>query len=367
MADKQQYFSILTDLGRYKIAKAAADKGEVKFTHFAIGDGGGQETSPVPSQTQLVREVWRTQIEAADIDPHNPAAVIIAAIIPRDAGGWWMREFGLFDADGDMLAVVKPAPNYKATMAEGQNEDIIYQFQLVVGDNANVVVLIDPSSQYLTREAADKCYPSREEVKTGIAGVKALNQPWLAVAGIDLKAPPASPNKGDVYLVADKATGAWAGKDGQIAEWRGDNDKWRFTQPLNGHGIGLPNGDVYVRVNDSYQMLKPDLSNYALKSDLGSVNSGWAKYANGMIECWGELLGIGKGTIKVTLPISMPNRIMSACVSDIGEACFPGGVHSIDNSTIGIAFPAYIIDSSSGRVVLNDYGRIRFLYHVWGN
>ncbi|KAA6404504.1 phage tail protein [Candidatus Tokpelaia sp.] len=279
MADKQQYFSILTDIGRFKIAKAAADKGEVKITHFAIGDGGGQETSPTPGQKALVHEVWRTQVESVNIDEKNPAAVIVSALIPRDVGGWWIREFGIFDEVGDMLAVVKPAPNYKATIAEGQNEDIIYQFQLIIGENANIVVVIDPSSQYLTREAADKVYPSREEVKTGyvskddfaavgkgwvkhselnaaINGVKVMNQPWLAVLALDLQAPPASPHLGDVYLVAAGGTGAWAGKDGQIAEWRGDTDKWRFTQPLNGHGIGLPNGDVYVRFNGSYQPFK---------------------------------------------------------------------------------------------------------------
>ncbi|UXN07502.1 phage tail protein [Bartonella sp. HY761] len=241
MADNQRYFTLLTDKGKFKIAKATADKGEVKFSHFAIGDGGGQEVNPLPSQTGLVHEVWRTQLDSVEIDPKNPAAVIINAIIPHNVGGWWMREFGLFDVDGDMLAVVKPAPYYKATSAEGQLEDVFYEFQLVLGEQAQVVVLVDPTILWATRD-----YVETRRIST----TQFMNTPWLPVKSISLTTPPNSNNQGDTYVVPSNANSAWLGQTGQLAEWNGK--AWSFWQTQDGHGIGLPDGRVFTKVGGQY-------------------------------------------------------------------------------------------------------------------
>lgn len=237
----QRYFTLLTDKGKYKIAKAAADKGEVKFSHFAIGDGNGQETNPLPSATALVHEVWRGQLDSVTIDSKNPAAVIINAIIPHNVGGWWMREFGLFDIDGDMLAVVKPSPNYKATSAEGQLEDVFYEFQLVIGEQAQVVVLVDPSILWATREYVE----TRQ-----IPAQQLANTPWLPVKALDVVTPPATNSQGDTYVVPTPAKGEWKDKSGQLAEWNGKT--WTYFQTPDGHGIGLPDGQILQKVNGSY-------------------------------------------------------------------------------------------------------------------
>ena len=244
MTDNQRYFTLLTDKGKFKIAKAAADKGEVKFSHFAIGDGGGQEVNPTPNQTALVHEVWRAQLDSVEIDPKNPAAVIINAIIPHNVGGFWMREFGLFDVDGDMLAVVKPAPYYKATSAEGQLEDVFYEFQLVIGEQAQVVVLVDPSILWATRE-----YVETRRISAG----QMMNKPWLPVISLTQKKPPAKPALGDLYVVPADGTGEWSDKGGQIAEWTGQ--KWLFSNSRDGHGIGLPDGSIYIKIAGVYTLL----------------------------------------------------------------------------------------------------------------
>lgn len=239
--NNNRYFTLLTDKGKFKIAKAAADKGEVKFSHFAIGDGGGQEVNPTPNQTALVHEVWRAQLDSVEIDPKNPAAVIINAIIPHNVGGWWMREFGLFDVDGDMLAVVKPAPNYKATSAEGQLEDVYYEFQLVIGEQAQVVVLVDPSILWATRE-----YVETRRISAG----QMMNTPWLPVKALNVATPPSSNNQGDTYVIPTGAKGDWKDKSGQLAEWNGK--AWTFVQTPDGHGIGLPDGQMLQKVNGVY-------------------------------------------------------------------------------------------------------------------
>ena len=243
MTDNQRYFTLLTDTGKFKIAKAAADKGEVKFSHFAIGDGGGQEVNPTPNQTALVHEVWRAQLDSVEIDPKNPAAIIINAIIPHNVGGWWMREFGLFDIDGDMLAVVKPAPYYKATSAEGQLEDVYYEFQLVIGEQAQVVVLVDPSILWATREYVET---------RRIPAWQLMNTPWLPVKALDITTPPTSNNQGDTYVIPAASKGAWKDKTGQLAEWNGK--AWNFIQTRDGHGIGLPDGSIYIKINGVYTL-----------------------------------------------------------------------------------------------------------------
>ncbi|MBI0141193.1 phage tail protein [Bartonella sp. W8125] len=239
--NNNRYFTLLTDKGKFKIAKAAADKGEVKFSHFAIGDGGGQEVNPTPNQTALVHEVWRAQLDSVEIDPKNPAAIIINAIIPHNVGGWWMREFGLFDIDGDMLAVVKPAPYYKATSAEGQLEDVYYEFQLVIGEQAQVVVLVDPSILWATREYVET---------RRIPAWQLMNTPWLPVKALDITTPPTSNNQGDTYVIPAASKGAWKDKTGQLAEWNGK--AWNFIQTRDGHGIGLPDGSIYIKINGVY-------------------------------------------------------------------------------------------------------------------
>src|SRR5262245_25746828 len=141
----QPYFAIVTNIGQAKLAASMAGGPAVTITHLAIGDGGGADTNPTAADTELVNEVWNTGVDSVEVDPENPSAVIVTAIIPINAGGWWMREFGIFDAAGDMLAVARPVSQYKPTALEGQLEDIRYEFQIIVGETANVTLLVDPS------------------------------------------------------------------------------------------------------------------------------------------------------------------------------------------------------------------------------
>ncbi|MBI0169881.1 MULTISPECIES: phage tail protein [Bartonella] len=279
MADKnnQRYFTLLTDKGKYKIAAAAANKGQVVFTSFAIGDGNGVETNPLPSDTGLMNEVWRGQLDSVVTDPKNPAAIIINAIIPHNVGGFWMREFGLFDFDGDMLAVVKPAPYYKATSAEGQLEDVYYEFQLVIGEQAQVVVLVDPSILWATREYVET---------RRIPAWQLMNTPWLPVKALDITTPPSSNNQGDTYVIPTGAKGDWKDKGGQIAEWTGQ--KWLFSNSRDGHGIGLPDGSIFIKIAGVYvpltdlfdkrysRLTTPPTDTYYVSPDGDDKNTGFS-------------------------------------------------------------------------------------------
>ncbi len=237
----QNYFSIVTNIGRNKLALSAAGGAAVTITHFAIGDGNGAEVNPTAASTALVREVWRTPVESVVIDPLNPSAVLVTSIIPTAAGGWWMREFGIFDVDGDMVAVAKPVSQYKPTALEGQLEDIRYEFQIIIGETANVTMLVDPSVLLASRDFVEKR-------KVPVAQLSLT--PWVPVKSMTVTAPPANPTAWDTYIIPAGATGAWAGNTQKLAEWNGV--AWNIVTPPDGHGIGLPDGRVYERVGGTY-------------------------------------------------------------------------------------------------------------------
>ncbi|HBF30847.1 phage tail protein [Rhizobium sp.] len=240
----QAYFSLVTHAGRIKLAASAAGGDPVTITHFAVGDGNGADTNPTTNSTALVHEVWRTQVESVATDPDNPSAILVTAIIPTNAGGWWMREFGIFDKSGTMIAVARPVSQYKPTALEGQLEDIRYEFQIVIGEAANVTLLVDPSLIFATRDW----------VQTRKIAMAQMNRlPWLPVISMSLTAPPTEPPQGGAWLVPSNASGPWAGKGGMIAEWIGK--EWFYSTPADGHGVSLPDGRVFQRIVGQYAEL----------------------------------------------------------------------------------------------------------------
>lgn len=245
----QAYFSLVTHAGRIKLAQSAAGGDPVTITHFAVGDGNGADTNPTTNSTALVREVWRTQVESVATDPDNPSAILVTAIIPTNAGGWWMREFGIFDKSGTMIAVARPVSQYKPTALEGQLEDIRYEFQIIIGEAANVTLLVDPSLIFATRDW----------VQTRRIPMAQMNRlPWLPVISMTTTVPPSNAVQGDAYLVPSNATGAWSGKGGMIAERIGS--EWAYSTPVDGHGVSLPDARLFIRVAGQYvELLASDI------------------------------------------------------------------------------------------------------------
>lgn len=237
----QNYFSIVTNIGRNKLALSAAGGAAVTITHFAIGDGNGAEVNPTAASTALVKEVWRTPVESVVIDPLNPAAILVTAIIPTTVGGWWMREFGIFDVGGAMIAVAKPVSQYKPTALEGQLEDIRYEFQIIIGETANVTMLVDPSVLLASRDFVEKR-------KVPVSQLSLT--PWLPVKSMTVTAPPAAPATWDIYVIPTGATGAWAGLAQKLAEWNGS--AWNIITPPEGHGISLTDGRVFEKIGGTY-------------------------------------------------------------------------------------------------------------------
>lgn len=149
------YYALLTTIGAGKLANATALGTTLKITQLALGDGGGNVPTPDASRTQLVNEVRRAPLNRLSIDPANSAQIIAEQVIPEDVGGWWIREMGLYDEAGVLIAYANCAPSYKPQLAEGSGRTQTVRIVLIVSNAASVELKIDPSVVLATREYVD--------------------------------------------------------------------------------------------------------------------------------------------------------------------------------------------------------------------
>ena len=150
-----RYFALLTNIGAAKLANATALGAQVEITQMAVGDGNGALPTPNPAQTALTHELRRAQLNMLTIDPVNTNQIIAEQIIPEDVGGWWIREIGLFDKDGDMIAVANCAETYKPQLQEGSGRVQVIRVILIVSSTEAVTLKIDPSVVLATRKYVD--------------------------------------------------------------------------------------------------------------------------------------------------------------------------------------------------------------------
>jgi phage-related tail fiber protein len=147
-----KYYAVLTNVGAAKLANATALGAQVEITQMAVGDGNGALPTPNPAQTALTHELRRAQLNTLTVDSVNTNQIIAEQVIPEDAGGWWIREIGLFDKDGDMIAVANCAETYKPQLQEGSGRVQIVRMILIVSSTAAVTLEIDPSVVLATRQ-----------------------------------------------------------------------------------------------------------------------------------------------------------------------------------------------------------------------
>ncbi len=150
-----RFFALLTNIGAAKLANATALGTRLEITHMAVGDGGGTLPTPNPAQTQLVNEQRRAAINTLSVDPINTSQIIAEQVIPEAEGGWWIREIGLLDKDGDLIAIANCAETYKPLMQEGSGRTQTIRVILIVSSTAAVTLKIDPSVVLATRKYVD--------------------------------------------------------------------------------------------------------------------------------------------------------------------------------------------------------------------
>ncbi|MCK2995426.1 phage tail protein [Escherichia coli] len=150
-----KFYTLLTDIGAAKLASAAALGVPLKITHMAVGDGGGILPTPDAKQTALVNEKRRAALNMLYIDPQNSSQIIAEQVIPENEGGWWIREVGLFDESGALIAVGNCPESYKPQLAEGSGRTQTVRMVLITSSTDNITLKIDPAVVLATRKYVD--------------------------------------------------------------------------------------------------------------------------------------------------------------------------------------------------------------------
>ena len=150
-----KYYALLTNVGAAKLANATALGEQVEITQMAVGDGNGALPTPNPAQTALVHELRRAPLNTLTIDPVNTNQIIAEQVIPEDVGGWWIREIGLYDSKGDLIAIANCAETYKPLLQEGSGRMQVIRVILIVSSTQAVTLKIDPSVVLATRQYVD--------------------------------------------------------------------------------------------------------------------------------------------------------------------------------------------------------------------
>ncbi|MBS9307056.1 phage tail protein [Escherichia coli] len=160
----RKFKTVITDTGAKKLAQAAAPDGKpVRLTHMAVGDGGGTLPTPDSKQTRLVHEVWRHTVNRVFLDATHQNRIIAELVIPPETGGFWIREIGVFDEHGDLIAVGNTAESYKPTVAEGSGRAQTFRTILTVSSTATVALTVDNTMVMATVDYVDDKLKEHEQ------------------------------------------------------------------------------------------------------------------------------------------------------------------------------------------------------------
>ncbi|MDR6304929.1 hypothetical protein GGQ85_002645 [Nitrobacter vulgaris] len=248
----QTSFALLTNLGRAKEAAAFANSTTVEITHIAIGDGA---TVPSGGETALYNQLALKTISDHGTVVGASNVAYFDCFLEAAEGPYTIREAGLYDVDGDLIAIAHyDPPISKPTPASGQTVEGTIRLEVAFSNVANITISIDPS------------------MKVALQRLTVLR--WIPIISMSLATPPASPVAGDTYVIATSPTGSWSGQAGKIAEYT--TAGWAIIAPPNGHGVSLPDGRVFERVSGTYVekiALDSQSGKWVYAADSGTANA----------------------------------------------------------------------------------------------
>ncbi|HGY8875751.1 phage tail protein [Escherichia coli] len=159
-----KFRTVITTAGAAKLAAATAPGGrKVNITTMAVGDGGGKLPVPDAGQTGLIHEVWRHALNKISQDKRNSNYIIAELVIPPEVGGFWMRELGLYDDAGTLIAVANMAESYKPALAEGSGRSQTCRMVIIVSTVASVELTIDTTTVMATQDYVDDKIAEHEQ------------------------------------------------------------------------------------------------------------------------------------------------------------------------------------------------------------
>lgn len=173
------YFTVVTDSGTRKMLEAL-DKGEkLSITEFAVGDGGGRFYTPATNAKELKNEVWRGPVNACYISEESENLLIIESVIPSDTGGFTIREMGVFDKNGTLIAICNTPDTQKVKVSDGVVHELDLSMEIALANADSVELIVDPTVVMATKKDIERL---RLEVKAQIEAINATTQEQIQEA-----------------------------------------------------------------------------------------------------------------------------------------------------------------------------------------
>ncbi|EPO2107807.1 phage tail protein [Escherichia coli] len=352
-----KYYAILTNQGAARLANATMLGSKLNLTQMAVGDANGVLPTPDPAQTKLINQKRIAPLNLLSVDPNNQSQIIAEQIIPENEGGFWIREIGLYDDEGVLIAVANCPETYKPQLQEGSGRTQTIRMILVVTNTEAITLKIDPSVVLATRKYVDdEVLELRLYVDDQMRNHIAAQDPHTQYAQKhnptftgEPKAP--TPDAGNnTTRIATTAfvqaaitaliNGAPATLDTlkEIAAAINNDPKFSTTinnalagkQPLDNTLTHLSGKDVagllaYLGLGEAAkrdvgngQNQIPDMSAWECGGD---TTTGWRRSPDGYIEQWG-LTGATTNEVLINFPIPFPTGVIS--INEHDQAPVPG-------------------------------------------
>jgi phage-related tail fiber protein len=286
-----QFLAILTNVGVAKQANANALGIAWKITQMGVGDANGTDPQPSAEQNALINEWRRAPLNQLKQDPTNAAIIIAEQVIPAEVGGRWIREIGLYDADGDLVAVANCAPSFKPLLAQGSGRTQVVRMNLIVSNSASVELKIDPSVVLATREFVTSEL-AKQDFKHSVLVCAPGNIALTGLQTIDGVVVPAGKRVLVAKQTAGKDNGIWVAAAGAWARAADADTSEKVTPGLLVH---VEQGTLY---GDSGWQLVTD----------GNLSLGVTSL--GFEMAWGRT-GVGAGTYR-SVTVDKYGRVVSA-------------------------------------------------------
>lgn len=171
--EEKAYEAVVTDIGNALMMNAVANGGKISIVSFAVGDGGGNYYRPETGMEQLKNEVWRGVINSCKVSSEANNILLISAVCPGDVGGFTIREMGVFDSEGNMIAVCNCPATPKVTVTDGVINEMRLEMEIALINGNAVELVVDPNIVTATKKDVEEVWGALREngrVTIGTAG-----------------------------------------------------------------------------------------------------------------------------------------------------------------------------------------------------
>lgn len=155
---EKEYEAVVTDIGNRLMMDAVANGRKVGIVSFAVGDGNGEYYRPETAMTELRHEVWRGDINSCEISKEAENVLIVAAVCPGEAGGFTIREMGIFDGENNMIAVCNCPATPKVTITDGVVNEMRLEMEIALINGRAVELLVDPNIVTATKKDIEEIW-----------------------------------------------------------------------------------------------------------------------------------------------------------------------------------------------------------------